>query len=128
MQADLAASTSLLVCRGNRGTGHLFKKSPGDRLPRYVSRECLHPRNRWEEASKQEGLGTQQKCLVSLGKAEPTFRKWGHLGPVSLAASCRRWGKAREGRESLVSRGFMPHARVGEEQGQKTGPEATSRR
>ena len=117
MRADLAVSTGLLVCHGNRGTGHLFKESPGDRLPTYVSRERLYPRNRWEEASKQEGLGTQQKCPVSLGKAEPTFRKWGHLGPVSLAASCRRWGKAREGRESLVSREFMPCARVGEKQG-----------
>lgn len=117
MQADLPASTGLLVCHGNRGTGHLFKESLGDRLPTYVSREHLHPRNRWEKGSKQEGLGTQQKCPVSLGKAEHTFRKWGHLGPVSLAASCRRWGKAREGRESLVSREFMPCARVGEEQG-----------
>lgn len=128
MRADRAASTGLLVCRGNRGTGHLFQRSPGDRLPGYVSRQRLHPRNRWEEASKQEGLGTQQTCPVSLGKAEPTFRKWGHRGPVSLAASCWRWGKAREGRESLASREFMPRAKVGAEQGQKTGPEATSRR
>ena len=44
------------------------------------------------------------------------------------AASYWRWGKAREGRESLASREFMPRAKVGAQQGQKTGPEATSRR
>ena len=106
MRADLAASTGLLVCRGNRGSGHLFKRSPGDRLPGYVSRERLHPRNRWEEASKQEGLGTQQTCPVSLGKAEPTFRRWGHLGPVSLAASCRGVGYGSGGEVKLGEQGI----------------------
>lgn len=58
MRADLAASTGLLVCYGNRGTGHLFKKSPGDSCPR------MSP-----ESAYTQGTG---------GKRQVSRRVWGY--------------------------------------------------